>query len=76
MIQKHRERETQRGREANLDSSASAFADSIWHSCSWRIYHRHETNKTEPRDGEVGAIGVKLKAWGELFRVEVVVAES
>uniref|UniRef100_A0A452ITE8 Uncharacterized protein n=1 Tax=Gopherus agassizii TaxID=38772 RepID=A0A452ITE8_9SAUR len=50
-----------------LDSSTSAFANSIWHSSTRRVNHRNQPNKAEVFYRKVDVICVKLEAFWELI---------
>ena len=59
-----------------LDSSTSTFSNGVRYGSSGWIYHRHETNKSEASQGEVGVIRVILVAWRVLVNGQNVVTES
>uniref|UniRef100_A0A8C6Z9J8 Uncharacterized protein n=1 Tax=Nothoprocta perdicaria TaxID=30464 RepID=A0A8C6Z9J8_NOTPE len=59
-----------------LDSSTSAFANSIGHSSTRRVYHRHQPNKAEFLHREVYFICIKLEAFWKLIVREKQVTEA
>ena len=61
---------------AYLDTSTSAFADSIWDSSTWRIDHGHKTNKAESFQWKVDIICVEFEALWELVHGEPEVTET
>uniref|UniRef100_A0A803VCM6 Uncharacterized protein n=1 Tax=Ficedula albicollis TaxID=59894 RepID=A0A803VCM6_FICAL len=59
-----------------LDPSTSAFANSIWHSSTRWINHRHQSYKAELVYREVQVICIKLEAIRKLIIRQSQVAES
>lgn len=62
--------------KSHLDTSRSAFANSIGHSSTRRVNHGHKTNKAKVVCLEVDIIGVKGKALRVLVFWEQAVAEA
>uniref|UniRef100_A0A673N1H7 Uncharacterized protein n=1 Tax=Sinocyclocheilus rhinocerous TaxID=307959 RepID=A0A673N1H7_9TELE len=60
----------------HLDSSTPAFGHSIWYSCTRRIDHGHEANKTQVLSGEVHIFSIKCKTLRKLVIREAKVAET
>uniref|UniRef100_A0A8C0V2K5 Uncharacterized protein n=1 Tax=Cyanistes caeruleus TaxID=156563 RepID=A0A8C0V2K5_CYACU len=59
-----------------LDPSTSAFANSIWHSSTRWVNHRHQSYKAEFVYREVQVVCIKLEALRELIIRQSQVAES
>uniref|UniRef100_A0A3Q3JTE3 Uncharacterized protein n=1 Tax=Monopterus albus TaxID=43700 RepID=A0A3Q3JTE3_MONAL len=59
-----------------LDSSTSAFTNSIRHSSTRRVDHGHEANEAKFLSGEVHLFSVKSKAFWELVIRQVEMAET
>uniref|UniRef100_A0A8C3SBE5 Uncharacterized protein n=1 Tax=Chelydra serpentina TaxID=8475 RepID=A0A8C3SBE5_CHESE len=59
-----------------LDSSTSAFANSIWHSSTRRVNHRNQPNKAEFFHRKIDVICVKLEAFWELIIWQSQVAKA
>uniref|UniRef100_A0A8C5THA9 Uncharacterized protein n=1 Tax=Malurus cyaneus samueli TaxID=2593467 RepID=A0A8C5THA9_9PASS len=59
-----------------LDPSTSAFPNSIWHSSTRWVNHRHQSYKAEFVYREVQVICIKLEAFRELIIRQSQVAES
>uniref|UniRef100_A0A8C3F6C2 Uncharacterized protein n=1 Tax=Chrysemys picta bellii TaxID=8478 RepID=A0A8C3F6C2_CHRPI len=59
-----------------LDSSTSAFPNSIWHSSTRRVNHRNQPNKAEVFYRKVDVICVKLEAFWELIIWQSQVAKA
>uniref|UniRef100_A0A8C9UDM8 Uncharacterized protein n=1 Tax=Serinus canaria TaxID=9135 RepID=A0A8C9UDM8_SERCA len=59
-----------------LDPSTSAFANSIWHSSTRWVNHRHQSYKAEFLYREVQVVRIKLEAIRELIIRQSQVAES
>merc|ERR1719323_1256794 len=64
------------GHHDNLNTSRSAFQDSVWYSSSWGINHGHETDKAKAGKGEVFLIRVKWISLGVLVGGQHEVAEA
>ena len=62
--------------KAHLDTSRSAFPNSIRDSCSRRVNHGHEANKAKVVCLKVNIIRVKGKAFGILVLWQEQVAET
>uniref|UniRef100_A0A672U8F9 Uncharacterized protein n=1 Tax=Strigops habroptila TaxID=2489341 RepID=A0A672U8F9_STRHB len=59
-----------------LDPSTSAFANSIWHSSTRRVNHRHQSYKAEFVYRKIQFLCVKLEAFRELIVRQSQVTES
>uniref|UniRef100_A0A8C3QHA6 Uncharacterized protein n=1 Tax=Cyanoderma ruficeps TaxID=181631 RepID=A0A8C3QHA6_9PASS len=59
-----------------LDPSTSAFANSIWHSSTRWVNHRHQSYEAEFVYREVQVVRIKLEALRELIIRQSQVAES
>uniref|UniRef100_A0A8C8AVA3 Uncharacterized protein n=1 Tax=Otus sunia TaxID=257818 RepID=A0A8C8AVA3_9STRI len=59
-----------------LDPSTSAFANSVWHSSTRRVNHRHQSYKAELVYREVHLVCIKLEAFRELIIRQSQVTES
>uniref|UniRef100_A0A673MP85 Uncharacterized protein n=1 Tax=Sinocyclocheilus rhinocerous TaxID=307959 RepID=A0A673MP85_9TELE len=57
-------------------SDTPAFGHSIWYSCTRRIDHGHEANKTQVLSGEVHIFSIKCKTLRKLVIREAKVAEA
>merc|ERR1711881_187204 len=60
----------------DLDTSTSAFSNSVWDSSSWGINHSHQSDEGEVFQREVDIFSVKGESRWECFFIQVLVAES
>merc|ERR1711881_69315 len=60
----------------DLDTSTSAFSNSVWDGSSWGINHSHQSDEGEVFQREVDIFSVEGESRWECFFIQVLVAES